>query len=323
LRAFETAARHLSFTHAADELCVTQGAISRSVKALEDYLGEPLFKRTGHGLALTERSEILALKLSDGFLRLGEAADEFRGLQAPPILTVRTYTSFLIGFLIPNLPDFQLKHPDIRVRLISANDSTEFVREIADVRIRYGRGHWKNTESTLLFHESLRPLCSPSLLDPANRPYPIEELRRHVLLHPEMRQADWPNWLSVAGIADLGPRDNVVFDELSIAYQAAMAGAGMVMAQRGYFEREVANGSLFEPFDPVLQRDLGYYLTAPTNRSDAPPVRVFKRWLLETLAKAGLSDESRPPSLTWCDRHTRQALLAHRDVLQRSWSPSF
>jgi LysR family glycine cleavage system transcriptional activator len=294
LRAFEVAARHLSFTHAADELCVTQGAISRSVKALEDYLGESLFERTGHGLALTERSEALALKLSDGFSRLAEAADEFRGVQQAPVLTVRTYTSFLIGFLIPNLPDFQVRHPDIKVHLVSATDSAEFAREQADVRIRYGRGHWKNVESTLLFHDEMRPVCSPALLDPAKRPYPVSELARHVLLHQELRRADWPDWLAMVGAGELKPRDNLVFDELSVVYQAAIAGVGMVMAQSAYFRRELKEGRLFEPFDPVLTRDLGYYLTIPSNRCDCVHVRLFKRWLIETLARAELGVTALP-----------------------------
>jgi len=293
LRAFEVAARHLSFTHAADELCVTQGAVSRSVKALEDYLGEPLFERTGHGLTLTERSEALALKLSDGFIRLGEAADEFRGIQAEPILTIRTYTSFLIGFLIPNLPDFQVRHPDIRVHLVSATDATEFARDVTDVRIRYGHGRWKNVESTLLFCDALRPLCSPALLDPAKRPYPIEELRNQVILHQAMRRSDWPSWLAIAGNPDLRSRNDLVFDELSIVYQAAMSGAGLVMAQTAYFQRELASGLLFEPFEPVLKRDLGYYLTVPANRRDTPHVRAFKRWLLDTLAQKGLANHTR------------------------------
>jgi LysR family transcriptional regulator, glycine cleavage system transcriptional activator len=297
LRAFEVAARHLNFTQAADELCVTQGAISRSVKALEDYLGEPLFKRTGYGLALTERSEALAQKLSDGFTRIGEAADEFRGVQASPVLTVRTSMSFLTGFLIPNLHDFQLKHPEIRVRLFAAPDSTEFTRETADVGICYGRGRRNDVESTLLFYDALRPLCSPALLDPAKRPYPIEELRRHVLLHEEMRQSDWPSWLAMAGCTELQPRDNLVFDECSIAFQAAMAGNGIVMAQHAYFQRELASGYLFEPFEPVLRRELGYYLVIPTNRRDAPRIRIFKRWLIDTLTKVGIADPAPISSL--------------------------
>lgn len=296
LRAFEVAARHLSFTSAADELCVTQGAVSRSVKALEDYLGQPLFERTGHGLALTEMSEALAYKLSDAFTRLGDAADEFRGLQSSPVLTVRTYTSFLIGFLIPNLPDFQVQHPDIRIRLVSASDSTEFPRENADLRIRYGRGHWKNVECTLLFRDALRPMCSASVLDPARRPYPIDELRRHVLLHQESRHLDWPDWLAMSGAPNLKAKDNLVFEELSVAYQAAISGVGMVMAQKAYFQKEISDGRLFEPFDPILTRDLGYYLVVPSNRRDIPHVRLFRQWLVHRLEEAGLGECGPVPS---------------------------
>lgn len=297
LRAFEVAARHLSFTQAADELCVTQGAVSRSVKALEDYLGEPLFERTGYGLALTERSEAFAMRLSDGFVRLSEATDEFLGVQPPPVLTVRAYTSFLIGFLIPNLPDFQVRHPDIKVKLISATDSTEFGRDQVDVRIRYGRGHWKNVDSTLLFQDELRPVCSSKLLDPARRPYSIDILKNHVLLHQELRRADWPCWLGLMGAEGLTPRDHLVFDELSVVYQSAISGVGLVMAQKAYFQREIADGHLFEPFDGVLRRDLGYYLTVPHSRREAHHVRIFKKWLLDTLAAAGVGERAQPAPL--------------------------
>jgi DNA-binding transcriptional LysR family regulator len=148
----------------------------------------------------------------------------------------------------------------------------------------------------MLFRDSLRPICSSSLLDPAKRPYPIDELRRHVLLHQGTRRSDWPSWLSMVGSADLRPRDNLVFDELSVAYQAAMAGTGLVMAQRAYFQRELADGCLFEPFDQVLTRDLGHYLTVPANRRDAPHVKIFKRWLLDTLANAGIADQPQSSS---------------------------
>jgi len=301
LRAFEVAARHLSFTHAADELCVTQGAISRAVKSLEEYLGEPLFERTSQSLALTERSQAFALKLSNGFMRLAEAADEFRGVHAPPVLTVRSATSFTVGFLVPNLVDFQVRHPEVRVRLLSAEDCAESARETADVRIRYGRGQWKNVDSTLLFHDALRPLCSPSLLDPAKGPYPVEELRKHILLH-HLGKSDWPKWLAAAGDAELRPSENLVFDELSVVYQAALSGAGIMMAQRAYFRRALATGCLFEPFEPVLTQDLGYYLTVPTDRRDAPHVRIFKQWLLEVLAKAGVGDERQAPPVSLMPR---------------------
>lgn len=284
LRAFEVAARHMSFTVAADELCVTQGAISRAVKTLEDYFGVPLFKRMGNGLELTPKSRVLAYKLTDIFTQLADATEEFQGNKASHVLTVWTYTSFMIGFLIPRLPDFQLKHPNIKVRLISATDSTEFNREQVDVRLRYGHGHWQGFDSTLLFREELRPVCSPRLLEGRDR-MDVEDLSKHVLLHYDGRRHDWSDWLAAAGHSDLTPRDNLVFDELSVANQAAIAGVGLAMVQKAYFQNEIGSGQLVVPFDTVLRRDRGYYLTVPRERRNAEHVAVFRDWLLDQLTE--------------------------------------
>ena len=292
LRAFEAAARYLSFTQAADELCVTQGAVSRSVKALEDYMGEPLFERCHNGLLLSEKSDMLAHRLTDIFDRLSDATAEFRGQKNASILTLRTYTSFMIGFLLPNLANFQVQHPKIKVRLISGTDSVELSRSQEDVRIRYGHGHWRGVESTLLFRDQLRPVCSPKLLDPAKRPYPISILKDHVLLHQEFRHNDWPDWLAAAGGGDVTAKSNVTFEELSVAYQAAISGAGIVIAQRPYFSREIAEGQLFEPFDTVLRRDLGYYLTIPHERRDVPQVVAFKDWLVQQFRQQDVTDKT-------------------------------
>jgi len=282
LRAFEAAARHLSFTQAADELCVTQGAVSRSVKALEDYLGEPLFERCHNGLLLSEKSDMLAHRLTDIFDRLGAATAEFRGQTRVQVLTVRTYTSFMIGFLLPNLTNFQVLHPKVKVRLVSGTDSVELSRSQEDVRIRYGHGQWRDVESTLLFRDELRPVCSPKLLDPAKRPYPIEVLKDLVLLHQEYRRNDWPDWLAAAKADNITAKDNLTFEELSVAYQAAIHGNGAVIAQRRYFMREIAEGQLFEPFETTLHRDLGYYVTIPHERRDVPQVILFRDWLVKT-----------------------------------------
>jgi LysR family glycine cleavage system transcriptional activator len=292
LRAFEAAARHLSFTQAADELCVTQGAVSRSVRALEDYLGEPLFERCHNGLLLSEKSDMLAHRLTDIFDRLGAATAEFRGQTRVSVLTVRTYTSFMIGFLLPNLASFQMQHPKVKVRLVSGTDSVELSRSQEDVRIRYGHGQWRGMESTLLFHDQLRPVCSPKLLDPAKRPYPIEVLKDLVLLHQEFRRNDWPDWLACARADDLSAKDNLMFEELSVAYQAAISGTGVVIAQRPYFTREIAEGQLFEPFDTVLHRNLGYYVTIPHERRDVPHVNTFRDWLVKTFRAMDLNESA-------------------------------
>jgi LysR family glycine cleavage system transcriptional activator len=283
LRAFEVAARHMSFTVAADELCVTQGAISRAVKTLEDYFGVPLFKRLGNGLELTPKSRVLAHKLTDIFSQLADATDEFQGSKTSHVLTVWTYTSFMIGFLIPRLPDFQVRHPNIKVRLISATDSTDFNRDQVDVRLRYGHGHWQGFDSTLLFREELRPVCSPKLLE-GRATMALAELENQVLLHYDGRRNDWSDWLAAAGQPELTPRDNLVFDELSVANQAAIAGVGLALVQKAYFQNEIASGQLVVPFDTLLRRDRGYYLTVARERRNADHVTVFRDWLLEQLA---------------------------------------
>lgn len=283
LRAFEAAARHRSFTQAADELCVTQGAISRSVRTLEDFFGVPLFERTGNGLALTEKSEKLANTLTEVFGQLNDATSEFLGSKSAPVLTVWCYTSFAIGYLIPHLPDFKLHHPEVKVRLVSATDSMELSQDQIDVRIRYGRGHWKGYDSTLMFKEEIRPVCSPKLLDPKKRPYDPDVLRALTLLHQDLRRNDWPEWLALVGAQDLRPHDNLMFDEASVAYQAAISGLGVVMAQKAYFRHELETGALFEPFDPVLHRDLGYYLTVPSDRRVNAHATAFRDWLVDTL----------------------------------------
>jgi LysR family glycine cleavage system transcriptional activator len=293
LRAFEAAARHLSFTQAADELCVTQGAVSRSVKALEDYLGEQLFERCHNGLLLSEKSDMLAHRLTDIFDRLGDATAEFRGQTRGQVLTVRVYTSFMIGFLLPHLTNFQVLYPKVKVRLVSGTDSVELSRSQEDVRIRYGHGQWRDVESTLLFRDQLRPVCSPKLLDPAKRPYPIEVLKDLVLLHQDYRRNDWPDWLAAAGGDNIAAKDNLTFEELSVAYQAAIAGNGVVIAQRHYFMREIADGQLFEPFDTTLHRDLGYYVTIPHERRDVPQVLLFRDWLVKTFRTI----ESKEPAI--------------------------
>lgn len=290
LRAFEVAARHMSFTLAAEELCVTQGAISRAVKTLEDYFGAPVFKRLGNGLELTPKSRILAHQVTDIFSQLADATDEFLGSKTSQVLTVWTYTSFMIGFLIPRLPNFQLHHPNIKVRLISATDNAEFNRDQFDVRLRYGRGQWQGFESTLLFHEELRPVCSPKLLEPGRTTMAVADLAKHTLLHFEGRRHDWADWLAAAGHPDLAPNDTLMFDELSITNQAAISGVGVAMAQKAYFHDEIANGQLVVPFDTVLKRDLGYYLTVPRERRNAEHIVVFREWLLQQLAEELSSD---------------------------------
>lgn len=282
LRAFEAAARHLSFTRAAAELGVTQGAVSRAVGALEDHLGVRLFERTGTGLFLLGGGAEFARAVGEAFGRIASAADALTAARKDgAVLTVRAYSGFLLRWLVPHLPDFRSRFPDIDLRLVSSNDGVEVSREQVDARIRYGSGRWRGVESVFLFADELCPACAPSLLDPAGAPYPADTLQGLVMIHHRHTRDSWTDWLELAGVPDLRPRDDLVFEELSIAYEAAVAGLGVVLGQRRHLARELNSGALFEPFPQVLRRDIGYYLTYEPGRVERPGFRAFRDWIVE------------------------------------------
>ncbi len=284
VRAFCAAARHASFTRAAGELGVTQGAVSRAVQALEAHLGRALFRRSASGgLLLEPGAAEFARVAEDALERIAGAAEDFvaRPAGSPTVLTVQGYSSFLGRWLLPRLPDFRVSHPDIDVRLVASGDGIEVARVAVDARVRYGRGRWRDREATFLFADEQRPVCSPACLDPAGAPYDPIVLADYVLLHQRHRRRDWEAWLAEAGYPGLVPRGEASFEELSVAYECASAGQGVVLAQRRHVERELADGRLFEPFGAVLRRDSGYYLTHSRSVPASPALARFRDWLLK------------------------------------------
>jgi LysR family glycine cleavage system transcriptional activator len=283
LRAFEAAARHLSFTRAADELGVTQGAVSRHIRALEERLGFPLFVRTAQGLHLEQAGRVYAQVLQDAFTRIARATDNLIATQTHSVLTIRGYTTFFIRWLIPRLPDFQRTHTDIEVRLVAASTPVDFARDAVDIGIRYGAGHWRSWRSDLLFRDELFPVCGPGYLAQRDTTSPGTLIAESTLLHHNLRSADWSDWLALADCAQ-ARHDNLYFEDLSIVYECARANLGIAIGQRSYIEDDLASGRLVQPFDTVLHRDLGYYLVCPAERADAPKIRLFREWLLSGIA---------------------------------------
>ncbi|QRG06316.1 LysR family transcriptional regulator [Xanthobacter dioxanivorans] len=295
LRAFEAAARHASFTKAAEELGVTQGAVSRHIRALEERLGFPLFSRTAQGLQLSHGSHVFALALEDAYGRIARATDNLIATHTHSVLTVRGYTTFFIRWLIPRLPQFQRLHPEIEVRLVAASDPVDFDRDAVDVGIRYGRGQWRHWSCDLLFLDELSPICSPDYLAQRDASSPEALLRGSTLLHHNLRPSDWAEWCRCAHVAE-EQRDNLYFEDLSIVYECARANLGIAIGQRSYVEDDLMSGRLIEPFGTVLRRDLGYHLVTPLERADAPKIQVFRAWLAEASrrpagAPGGLAQE--------------------------------
>ena len=204
VRAFEAAARHLSFTRAAEELNVTQAAVSHQVKALEDRLGVPLFRRLNRGLLLTDAGGLYRKELEDILDRLEQATERLRATEAVGLLTVSTNTSFASKWLVPRLQRFRDRRPDIDVRIDADDALTDFRRDNVDLAIRYGSGIYEGLHSVKLLQDTVFPVCSPKLLE---GPHPLrapEDLQYHTLLHDQGVVEDWPSWLRSARLVGAG-----------------------------------------------------------------------------------------------------------------------
>src|SRR5258708_366162 len=225
LRAFESAARHLSFTRAADEMNVTQAAISHQVKALEERLGVQLFRRLPRRLLLTDEGQALLPDLRDAFSRMALAVERISARSAAGTLTVSSMTTILMTWLVPRLPRFQAAHPEIDVRLMTTQRLVDFAREDVDVAIRFGNGRWPGVKVERMFGEVLTPLCGKRFVDELKSPDDLHDLP----LIRSTEEDEWPIWFVAAGLAGTEVTRGPIFDSTKIAVQAAIDGLGIVM----------------------------------------------------------------------------------------------
>jgi LysR family transcriptional regulator of beta-lactamase len=278
LRAFEAAARHLSFTKAAIELCVTPPALSHQVKALEERLGVPLFRRLPRGLALTDEGQSLLPVLREAFDRVAAALEEFGGGKGREVLSVGSVGTFALGWLLPRLAAFKAEHGFVDLRLTTNNNRVDIAEEGLDFAIRFGDGAWHGTDSVLLFEAPLTPLCSPAtaerLRDPA-------DLAAETLLR-SYRVGEWPAWLEAAGVP-APPLTGPVFDSAASMIEAALAGHGVALAPARMFERELAEGRAARPFRLEVPMG-GYWLTSLKSRKPSPAMAAFRSWILAAAA---------------------------------------
>jgi LysR family transcriptional regulator, glycine cleavage system transcriptional activator len=282
LRAFEAAARHLSFTQAASELNVTQTAISHQIKRLEQELGVRLFIRQNRALTLTaEASEYLpGVRAAFNDLRL--ATDRLLRREDDHVLTVSTLASLAAKWLLPRLSAFQEAHPGIDVRITTSATLVDFQRDNVDAAIRYGRGQWQGLRADWLMADEVFPVCSPALLK-GDRPLRCpEDLRDHVLLHTSNANSDdWRLWLTAAGLpANLSRQPGITFDLIFMTIQAAIDGIGVAMGRTSYVQDDITKGRLVVPFKIALPADAGFYLVSPQGRRDTPKLAAFRKWLV-------------------------------------------
>ena len=275
LRAFEAAARHLSFTRAGMELSVTQAAISHQVKSLEERLGLELFRRTPRGLVLTDEGHALMTPVSESFERLSRALGQFESGRLKEVVTVGAVGTFAVGWLMEHLPDFAARHPMTDLRLLTNNNKVDLAGESLDYAIRFGDGAWHGIHAEKIMAAPFAPVCSAATAEGLKTP---ADLGRHMLLR-SYRSQDWPSWLSLAGAPQVVAR-GPLFDSSWIMVQAALRGDGVALIPVSMFRRELERGDLVQPFTTLA--DLGgYWLTRLMSRTESGGMMVFRNWLLE------------------------------------------
>lgn len=300
LRAFEAAARHLSFKKAADELSVTPTAVSHQIRGLEDYLGIPLFRRLTRALELTPEGEAMLPKIREGIECFVLGVDRARRRAEGGQLTVTAPPTFATRWLVPRLQTFAQAHPEVELHIAASNamiDSREQAGgfgdeavdprdEVSGVSVRFGTGTYEGCRVDRLFAPAYTAVCSPQLLTgkrPLRQP---TDLRYHILIHDDTIPDDrlrptWEDWLRAARAPGVDPTAGPHFSNSGLALSAAIDGLGVALAARSMVAADVAAGRLVIPFDVSIGRNYAYYLVAPQAVADRPAVTAFRDWILD------------------------------------------
>ena len=279
LKAFEAAARYESFTRAAEELCVTQGAVSHQVKALEAELGIKLFNRERQRLVITDAGRAYLAVVRDAFDRIANGTERLLQRQSAGALTVSTSPNFASKWLVHRLGRFAEAHPSIDLRVSASLHHVDFAREDVDLAIRHGEGLAAGLHITRLCAEELFPVCSPKLLRSRQGLRKPADLSRHTLLHVDDRQ-DWSNWLEAAGCKTVDLSRGPVINQASMAIDAAVDGQGVALARTALAAWDLIGGRLVRPFAMALPVSYGYWIVGPKATSSLPKIETFRKWLL-------------------------------------------
>jgi LysR family glycine cleavage system transcriptional activator len=296
LRAFEAAARHLSFTRAAAELNVTQTAISHQIRRLEEQLGIRLFERRTRELLLTREAAAYLPAVQGAFEELRQATARLQRPARGGMLTVSTTASLAAKWLVTRVAAFQDANPGIEVRISTSSHLVDFVREEVDMAVRYGRGSWPGLRATWLMAEDIFPVCSPALLQDGKPLRKPADLADHTLLHTTTSREDWQLWLTAAGLPiSIAARRGLSFDQSFMAVQAAVEGLGVALGRTRFVEADIAAGRLVVPFDVVLPADAGFYIVAPEETADTPKITLFHDWLIASVAPGAVAPPPEAP----------------------------
>lgn len=285
LRAFEAAARHLSFTRAAEELAMTQAAVSYQIKILEERVGSALFVRKPRQVLLTETGQALAIASTDAFRKIAEAFETARtGGQGT--LSISTIPTFAANWLALHLGAFQMENPRIAVRIETSDALVDLARDNIDVAVRSSRvGEWAGLDAHFLFHETFTPMLSPALAASIGGVHEPADLLKLPIIDSGDRW--WTTWFGLVGVdaaSALAARPRSQFGSQSYEGRAVVAGHGVGILTPAMFSQELAAGSLIQPFDILGHDDHSYWLVHQSARRNVPKIRAFREWLLAELA---------------------------------------
>lgn len=296
LRAFEAAGRVKSIRKAAEELSVTPGAVSRQVQILETHLGVKLFRREPRAVVLTAAGEQYLEAIAQHFDSIREATLKLTGSRNRNILKIRAYTTFAMKWLVPRLSSFQAMNRLTEVRLTTSLEAVDFEHEDIDCAIRLGDGNWPGYGVDRLVANELIPVCSPGFRRQIGLKQ-NDDLARVPLLHSLARPDDWMYWLQEAGLTQIDPYSGPKYASSVLAYQAALDGQGVAIAQRVLLADDLRAKRLVQPFGPTLDRqNFTYYLIYPPNRLRKPAFRQFRNWLIEQAQTEIISASSAVPA---------------------------
>jgi LysR family glycine cleavage system transcriptional activator len=280
LRAFEATARNGSLTRAAQELSVTQGAVSRHVTQLEDWLGVRLCLRLRRGIETTPEGAAYAATLRAAFDQIEAQTRRARASTFDNTLRIKLPPTFAIRWFVPRLARFHALNRHVDVQITTSHQQVEFDRDDVDLCIHSGAAPLAGAVCQRLFGEILLPVCSPGLFRTAPPPEQPADLARFVLLCSLHRGDDWPDWLSAAKVSTVDGNSGLKFENSALAYQAAIDQLGIVMAQRAFVEDDLRTGRLVAPLPLRVRTGKGYYLAYPRARRSSPAIRAFEDWLL-------------------------------------------
>jgi LysR family glycine cleavage system transcriptional activator len=287
LRAFEATARHLSVKNAAEELCVTPGAVSQLLKALEQHLGVQLFRRVNRGILLTDAGQAYLPPVRNAFRQIADATRRITVSADAGSLTVSVTSFFATAWLVPRLSEFQNAHPDIDLHVVTSNALADFSRDGVDVAIRHGAGRYPGSCCHRVLAVEIVPVASPTLVAKLGTPSTPRDLTLWPLVHDADRQG-WHLWFQARGIDEIGVPRGPSFDDSGLLLEAVLAGQGAGLLPAALVAPLLAEGRLATLANAVLLNDFAYYLVYPESSRERPNVATFRAWILAAATSAPL-----------------------------------